>query len=74
MGLSVSNSSSSASSHILGGCFANLNSFFPENKEHKEFAVASPALAVGLGAEVRALAHSGSTVSDVVWLGVLGPS
>ncbi|GAD94711.1 hypothetical protein PVAR5_3340 [Paecilomyces variotii No. 5] len=74
MGLSVSNSSSSASSLIFG-CSANLNPFFLENnKEQKESAVASPALAVGFGAEVRALAHSGATVSDVVWLGVLGPS
>ncbi|KAJ9223175.1 hypothetical protein DTO280E4_6883 [Paecilomyces variotii] len=73
MGLSVSNSSLSASSYISGGCFANLNPFFPENnkKESKESAVASPALAVGFGAEVPALAHSGSRVSDVIWLGVL---
>ncbi|KAJ9293666.1 hypothetical protein DTO271G3_7548 [Paecilomyces variotii] len=74
MGLSVSNSSLSASSHISGGCFANLNPFFPENnkKELKESAVASPALVVAFGAaEVPALAHFGSRVSDVIWLGVL---
>lgn len=74
MGLSVSNSYLSAS-HIFGGCFANLNPFFPQNnKESNTVAVTFPAPAAGLSAEIYTLAQFGFTANDVVWLGVLGPS